>query len=345
MRFQRPRPLSRRPRVSVVVPHYNYGPFLADAVESALAQPGIDVHVIIVDDASTDGSASVARELAQRFARVTLVEHEHNLRHIRTYNDGLSRATGEYLVLLSADDVLAPGSLSRSVALLESNPSVGLVYGRIAAFEDAMPEFGSVPQWWQIWDGEQWLAHICRRGRNMIANPEVVMRASVYADIGGYDQELPHAADMLMWLQAAARSDVGFVGGPRQAYYRIHGENMHTTQFTGVLDDMEQVRDVFLRFFAGEGSSVKDGQCMRVRALASVAREALLRAALLGAEGAPDSTVVALREFASATSPDVLGSPTWTWASSPGRWPASAIRAAEHARWKIRSRRTDLVGL
>lgn len=345
MRLQRPRPLSRRPRVSVVVPHYNYGAFLSAAVESALAQPGVDVDVIIVDDASTDGSVAVARDLARRDARVTLIEHERNLRHIRTYNDGLSRAAGEYLVLLSADDALTPGSLSRSIALLESNPGVGLVYGRIAPFEDAMPEFGPRPQWWQIWDGEQWLSHICRRGRNMVANPEVVMRASVYADIGGYDVDLPHAADMLMWLQAASRSDVGFVGGPRQAYYRTHGENMHATQFAGVLDDVEQVRDAFVRFFAVEGSTVKDDERMRVRALASVAREALLRAAMLGAGGAPDSTIVALREFARATSPDVLGTPVWAWSSSPGRWPASAIRAAEHARWKIRSRRTDLVGL
>ncbi|MGZ4476136.1 MAG: glycosyltransferase family 2 protein, partial [Nocardioides sp.] len=129
MTRRRPVPLRTRPRVSVVVPCYNYGRYLPDAVGSALDQSGLDVDVLIVDDCSTDDSAAVALRLADADPRVRLLRHETNRGHIQTYNDGLAAVTGDYVVLLSADDLLTPDSLTRAVALMEAHPRVGLVYG------------------------------------------------------------------------------------------------------------------------------------------------------------------------------------------------------------------------
>ncbi|KAA9106478.1 glycosyltransferase family 2 protein [Microbacterium rhizomatis] len=345
MKLQKPAPLRRRPLVTVVVPHYNYGQFLPVSVRSALDQRGVDVEVIIVDDKSTDGSEQVARRLAEEHPQVTLVEHEQNMRHIRTYNDGLSRANGDYVVLLSADDALTTDSLTRSLALLEAHPEVGLVYGRVEWFDGEPPEFGPTREWWQIWRGDEWVDRVCHRGRNPIGNPEVVMRRSVYDDIGGYDPDFPHAGDMFMWLQAAARADVGFIGGPRQAYYRNHGGNMHTNDFGGVLDDMTQVRDVYRRFFVHDGFDLPGAGRMLHTAMKSVARESLLRAALLTAQGAPAETLAQLQRFAEETAPHAADSATWRWADLSRRRVAPAIRATESLRWKVRSRRTDLIGL
>ena len=139
MRLAAPRQGVRIPRVSVVIPCYNYGRYLPDAVASALGQVGVDVDVLIVDDASPDGSAEVAGRLAAGDPRITVVRHEVNRGHIQTYNDGLDRTTGEFVVLLSADDLLAPGALSRATALMDCNPSVGFVYGLPQAFTDVPP--------------------------------------------------------------------------------------------------------------------------------------------------------------------------------------------------------------
>ena len=106
MRFHSPRALGRTPRVSVVIPCYNYGRYLPAAVASALDQQGLDVDVLVVDDASPDGSHLVAQELAASDPRVDVLVHENNAGHIQTYNDGLARAEGDYVVLLSADDLL-----------------------------------------------------------------------------------------------------------------------------------------------------------------------------------------------------------------------------------------------
>ncbi|SDH61407.1 glycosyltransferase [Microbacterium pygmaeum] len=348
MRIVRPARMLRRPKVTVVIPHYNYGQFLQTAVDSALDQRGLDLEIIIVDDRSTDGSDAIARRIAAADQRITLVEHAENMRHIRTYNDGLARATGDYVVLLSADDALTPDSLTRSVALMEAHPNVGLVYGGVEFFSGELPAVRAGGGWWQLWTGEEWIDRLVRRGRNAVVNPEAVMRRSVYLSTGGYDLDFPHAGDMYMWLQAAAVSDVGFVAGPRQAYYRSdHGANMHSSQYGGVLDDMRQVRDVYERFFAADGSGLAGADALAATARRSVAREALLRGALLRAEGAPAEVLSELQGFARETAPEIVRTPVWRWADRTaieGRR-ARGIRSAERLRWKIRSRRQLALGL
>lgn len=120
------------PTVSVVIPCYNYGRFLADCVEGIVTQDGVDVRILIIDDASTDDSAAIAADIAAGDPRVDLVVHDRNKGHIATYNEGLLEwADGDYSVLISADDKLTPGSLQRATTVLEENPAVGFTYGAI----------------------------------------------------------------------------------------------------------------------------------------------------------------------------------------------------------------------
>src|SRR6186713_958954 len=92
-RIERARPLTSRPRVSVVIPCYNYGRYLSQCVHSVTRdQPDIDLEVVIVDDASTDGSLEVARTLQKEDPRIELVRHVRNRGHIATFNDGVDAA-------------------------------------------------------------------------------------------------------------------------------------------------------------------------------------------------------------------------------------------------------------
>ena len=146
--------MGRKPTVSVVVPCYNYGHLLPDCVRSVLTQQGVDVDVLIIDDASPDGSASVAVGLAQADRRVKVICHAVNQGHIATYNEGLALAAGDYVVLLSADDMLTPGALERATSVMERHPNVGLVYGHPLAFcspEEVKPS--SKMRSFSIWPG------------------------------------------------------------------------------------------------------------------------------------------------------------------------------------------------
>lgn len=218
--------------MSVIVPCFNYGHYLPACVGSIVNQPCVDVDVIVVDDASTDGSGLVAEELARMNPCVRVIRHARNAGHIATYNDGVAEAKGDYVVLLSADDLLTPGALHRATALMEAYPSVGLVYGRAVRFADnAPPPARTNTGRWMIWSGHDWLATRFKRGYNCILSPEAVLRTSVQREIGGYRPELPHSADMDMWMRAAAVADVGYLSGADQAWYREHASNMHNTTF------------------------------------------------------------------------------------------------------------------
>ncbi|TQJ30594.1 glycosyltransferase [Microbacterium sp. SLBN-146] len=333
-----------RPTVTVVIPHYNYGDYLPTAVESALAQPGLDVDVIIVDDCSSDGSTEVARRIADEHDAVTLVAHETNMRHIGTYNDGLSRATGTYVVLLSADDALTRGSLTRSVALMEANPSVGLVYGNVRDVVDhADLESDRIPSWpgaresWSVWTGEEWLRRVSQTGRNLITNPEVVMRRDVLDSIGGYDARFPHSADLFLWLRAAARADVGRVNGTVQAFYRVHGSNMHATEFGGLLDDYEAVHRTYEAFFDEDGALLDAPERLRRGARRAMAREAERRTVLLGAQHSPES-VDRLLAFAETVDPSA-GRSVAAYRLLHRRGLRRVATAAEKLRWRVRHHR------
>lgn len=305
------KPMTRVPRVSVVIPCYNYGRFLPACVNSvARCQPGVDVEIIIVDDKSTDNSLAVAQELRAADPRIRIIAHETNKGAIATYNDGLDAITGEFVLLLSADDLATPGALTRAAALMAAEDSVGLVYGRSIDFHEALPPARVDGSAWIIWPGPAWLRKRCLSGNNVVASPEVMMRASVLRSIGGYRSDLPHAGDFEMWLRASTVSDIGFLHGVDQAYYRQHASNMHKTQFSsgtalGALVDLEQRWRSFEIVFNGVGSTLSEAKELLGIAKGTMARQALESINYAYARGFRTFPIREFEDFARAVDPDV----------------------------------------
>jgi glycosyltransferase involved in cell wall biosynthesis len=311
-RRRAPEPLRRRPTVTAVIPCYNYGHFLPRALASVLGQPGVDVEVIVIDDASPDGSGAVACRLAAADERVRAIVHERNRGHIATYNEGLEQARGDYVVLLSADDALTPGALARAAALFEAEPSVGLVYGFPVVFDDEPPAVRTAVRSWTVWGGAEWIELRCRKGENCIHNPEVVLRTSVQHTIGGYDPALPHSGDLEMWLRAAAVADVGRVNGPGQAFYRVHGASMQRTTYAGHVTDLEGRLDAFRSVLVGPDAELDGGGAMYATARRSLALAALRYARRAYEHGRADREPVAeYLAFAQRVWPDVRGHRGW----------------------------------
>lgn len=230
--------------VSVVIPCHNYGHFLPGCIDSVLTeQPDVNVRVLIIDDASTDDSAQVAKQIAADDSRVEVITHSVNAGHLATYNEGLlDWADGDYSVLLSADDQLTPGALSRACALLDAHPTVGFSYGHPLWFTHPGPPASARThcRGWSIWPGHWWLERRFRAANGCITSPEVVMRTSLLHRVGGFDYRLPHTGDIELWMRLAAYSDVGYVRGADQAFYRVHQHNMSKSR--DVLGDLMQRR-------------------------------------------------------------------------------------------------------
>ncbi len=344
-----------RASVSVVIPCFNYASFVGDATRSALEQRGVDVDVIIVDDASTDDSLGQAEALARSDARVRVITHGTNAGPVVTFNDGLAHASGEFVVRLDADDLLTPGSLSRSVALARAFPTVGLVYGHPIHFRGRdLPKPRTVARRWTVWPGGQWLEARCRAGVNVITSPEVLMRRSVVDVVGG-QRSLAHAHDMEMWLRLASVADVGHIGGTDQAWHREHDGSLSAREVGSMLVDLAERREAFDVLFAGPAGRDPSADRMHRAAKLALAREALRRGCHEFDRGRGDPDVarelssfalelapahLLRREVAALERRVILGSRRvqrrpWYQAAALGRRAATEFRLRRWAIWGV----------
>ena len=309
--YREPRP--KLSTVQVIIPCYDYGRYLRSCVASALCQEGVDVNVLIIDDCSSDNSIDICRELKSADQRVSFIHHEVNKGHIATYNEGLELASSDYLVLLSADDLLTPGALRRAADLMDRNPSVGLVYGHALTFQDNAPcSIRTKVSGWTIWSGSEWIEMMCRTGRNFIMCPEVVMRTSIQHRIGGYTAELPHSGDMEMWLRAAAVSDIGRINGVDQACYRTHPLSMQRTIHAGLLFDLKGRFEAFQSAFNKEAGQLPEAERLFAEAKRALSRTAIRHALQSIRCGVKlDQPLDAYVQFAIALNSDVATTREW----------------------------------
>jgi len=291
---------------SVIIPCYNYARFLRQAVSSAVEQEGVEVQVIVIDDASTDDSFDVASELAVRDPRVSVIRNPQNQGHVRTFNTGYSAATGEFIVRLDADDLLAPGSLARAAALFRTFPTVGLVYGHPRHFTTSQPpEPQGERETWTVWSGQNWLAERCRRGYNCITTPEAVVRAAVMREFGPLDTALRFAQDMELWLRIAAASDVGRINGVDQALHRDHPVSMSVTDGAGIVTDLHERRTVFTQVFRRMGEHIAKASVLEEIWRRALAAESLNEACRSYDRGRYDGELIReLDSFAHDTYPE-----------------------------------------
>lgn len=217
---------SAPPRVTFVVPAYNYGRFLAQAVDSLLNQTFQDLHVIVIDDASTDNTPAIMERYASH-PRVHSIRRERNKGHIAAHNEGIAMAQGEFVGLMAADDyALKANAVERQLACFEADPKVGMVYGAVMRVDgDGRPLHEHLP--WSdnyIRTGEEEFARLL--DGNYVQPSGALVRKAVHDRIGAYDPRLPHAGDWELWLRiAAAGYSIGYVADSLYAY-RIHSTNM-----------------------------------------------------------------------------------------------------------------------
>ncbi|HEX7190041.1 MAG TPA: glycosyltransferase [Thermoanaerobaculia bacterium] len=205
-------------RVSVIIPAYNYGRYIAEAIDSALAQTLPPVEVIVVDDGSTDTTAEV---LARYGDRIQVVRQT-NQGVAAARNRGIRMAQGEYIAFLDADDIWKPRKLELQIARFEADPSLGLVRCDIEAFDAS----GRIET--RVQQEEGYVASALLRfeaGINPAASTIVVPKW-VAEEIGGFDVRLPPSEDWDFCYRVATRYPFGHVA-EALVCYRLHGCGIH----------------------------------------------------------------------------------------------------------------------
>ncbi len=122
--------MENKPLVSIITPTYNHEKYLADCIESVLAQTYPNWEMIILNDGSSDRTAEIAATYREADSRISLVNQENVgiFRLFETYNKGVDMAKGEYIAILEGDDCWFPQKLDKQVAALQNNPSAVLCW-------------------------------------------------------------------------------------------------------------------------------------------------------------------------------------------------------------------------
>tara|TARA_B100000963_G_C22563008_1_gene642360 strand:+ start:219 stop:1295 length:1077 start_codon:yes stop_codon:yes gene_type:complete len=112
--------------LSVVMPNYNHGHYIQEALEAILSQSFSPSEVIVIDDGSTDNSVQIIEGIAEKNSTVKFYRNVENIGAWHSSNKGAKIATGEYIYFCAADDRVCPGFFEKSVKILNQNPQAGL---------------------------------------------------------------------------------------------------------------------------------------------------------------------------------------------------------------------------
>jgi glycosyltransferase involved in cell wall biosynthesis len=195
-------PLAATPLVSVIIPTYNRGWILAEAIESVLVQGFGDYELIVVDDGSTDRTGEMLRSYGDRLR--TLRQANRGVSAAR--NAGTAAARGEWIAFLDSDDLWLPRKLERQVAFLEDRPDA------------------EICQTEEVWIRDGRRVNPARKHRKtggmiferslelcLVSPSAVMLRRGLLEGLGGFDESLPACEDYDLWLRVSRRRPVHLV--------------------------------------------------------------------------------------------------------------------------------------
>ncbi len=210
---------TRPPAVSVLMSVYNGETFVAEALAGIHDQTFDDFELIVVDDASTDGTPALLAEAAARDSRIRILTNEHNLMLVRSLNRGLAEARGRYIARQDADDISLPRRLEQQVRFLEMNPDVAAVSGRFHCIEAD-----------RLHPGENILVHLGPSAMmpwHMILGYCAQHSISMFRTglVSAYDESRLHAEDYDFWARLLRHGAISVL--PEViAHVRLHDRNI-----------------------------------------------------------------------------------------------------------------------
>jgi glycosyltransferase involved in cell wall biosynthesis len=225
--------MSDSPLLTLVTPAYNQGHYLAETIDSVLAQDYDAIEFLVIDDGSTDSTPLVLASYAERVT----TERQPNMGQVRTLNKGWERASGKYLAYLSSDDILYAGAVRKLIAALEADPGIACVYPDAHLIDEHSRVIKR--NFCRPFD----LAELVVKQECYIG-PGAIFRRSAFQAVGGWKPELRLAPDREFWMRLATQGRIhfhqealaGYRMHPRSISYKDVSEET-SREYIRVLDD------------------------------------------------------------------------------------------------------------
>lgn len=210
---------------TVIIPSFNQAQYIAKCIESVLAQTKKALEIIVVDDYSSDNTEKIVKPYLKK---ITFIRHKRNFgSYAYTYNTGIKHAKGDYLLIVSADDRLAPTILEKEAAILDKNPNIGLVYSQAYSVESSK----NILRIHNVAGHKSYIGRssdfelLLTQG-DFISSINALVRRNVYKKLDSFDTKLRYMADYEMWIRIAQKYQLAYIAKPL-TYYTVHGNNLH----------------------------------------------------------------------------------------------------------------------
>lgn len=257
----------QHPKVSVIVPNYNHAIYLAERLDSILAQTYNDLELLILDDASRDGSHRILARYYGKPRVQILVTGRNSGSAFPQWNRGISLARGEYIWIAESDDSADPHFLEILLPLLDENPNLGLAYCQSCLIDKEGVAVGDSLAWTSDLDPMRWKFDFVNNGRDEISNylihkntipnaSAVITRRSVLNKVLPVDSSFKLCGDWLHWGKVLLQTDVAYVAAPLN-HWRLGSSNSRLLP-PGIVEWKEGRRVVsYLATALGYGESEK----------------------------------------------------------------------------------------
>lgn len=189
-----------QPKVTVLMSVLNGEDYLREAIDSILEQTFTDFEFLIIDNASSDGTATIIASYDD--ARICCIRNDEVLTLTQSLNKGLEAARGEYIARLDADDIAFANRLDKQVRHLDVHPDVALVASTATDFGNGTPlpgTSGPIPPE----DHDQLMNELARA--SILAHSSIMFRRREVQDIGGYPADYTYCMDYLLYFRLARR--------------------------------------------------------------------------------------------------------------------------------------------
>lgn len=205
------------PAISVAMPVYNTQRYLRESVESILNQTFRGFEFLIIDDGSTDDSLRILKEYATRDQRIRLISRP-NTGLVVALNEMLELATGEYIARIDSDDVASPTRLAQQLEFLQRNRDCVCVGGQV---EIISPSGEAIGMRGDVFGSAEIDSQLLEANAFAITHAACLFRLSAVRSVGGYDESLPIAEDIDLFLKLA---EVGLLANLPSVVlkYRMH---------------------------------------------------------------------------------------------------------------------------
>ena len=245
--------MSAGQKVSVIIPNYNYARFVGEAIESVISQTYPNIEIIVVNNGSTDNSLEILKEFGDRIYLV----NQKNLGQSGARKAGLSKATGDFIAFLDADDIWEPQKIEKQLLLF--SPRTELVYCGIGRFSENSKKRVSI--YLPRFRGSCASAFVNQPGVSVVLSGEstAIFTRALLEKVGGFDPELNSAAGWDFFRRCSKFTNFDFV--PEVLVnYRIHDSNMSNNGLKTIPD----IRSAYKKLFEDKEWALTPKQSRRI---------------------------------------------------------------------------------